>query len=658
MRFFARLSVVSIVLSSFALVGIGGLVTQAAATPPTGVTYYVNATQDFATAYPLASPQVYATDCASSTNTDCGIDDAIEAFDHDTITGSTDTILFASGSNIFQVTNPTSIFNNDGVILSIDGNGPDATTVTGDDVNTVFDVSEANDSISGLTITGGNNSGGVYVGPMGGVGTTLHDDTISNNPGGAVYLNYDSALSMTDDTVSDNVAAYGGSGGGVFVSGDAYTVSITNDTFFDNPAASDGGLDNAGTNTTMTNDTFFDSEIINRGTIAIENSILDSPTSCSVSGAGSISDGGYNVESDDSCGLGVTSIVGNTTIGLAASLAANGSSGPQTLAIGPSSSAFNEVPVADCTVGTDERGVSRPGIAGENCDAGAYEFASASALQIVGVQVARQNIYVATLNVPSGTPAPSESVVISDSAGNSCSAPLTVSAATSYSGGCEIGGEVAGETVTATYNASHGDPNYVAITSNTVNAQTESGQVGEPAPPSLTTQVIAFPALDGRRWGSAPFSITALASSGLNLSFASTTPEVCGISGATVSILDTGICTLVATQDGNTQYQAATPVTRSFSVIPIAPGSPSIRVTSRAKGSLQISLASPVDTGGRSITTYQYSLDGRGWTKIAMTSGSFVIAKLSSKTTYSVRLRAINDVGAGSPSLATRVKVD
>jgi hypothetical protein len=651
MRFFARFSMVSIVLSSFALVGVGGLAADAGAST-TGVTYYVNAATDYA----LANGSGYAADCAIPGNNDCGIDDAIKAYDNDATRGDADVIVFTPNLTIFQVNNPTSIFNNSGVTLSIEGNGPDATTVSGNNVNTVFTVTGSIDSISGLTITGGNNGGGVNIGTMGGT-TTLNDDTISNNPGRAVFLNYDSGLSMTDDTISNNVAGYGGSGGGVYISGDSYTVTMTNDTFFDNPAASDGGVHNGGGFTTMTNDTFFDSEIVNQGDITIENSILDSPTSCSNSTYSSITDDGYNVESDNTCGL-TSSLVNSGSIGLATSLAANGASGLQTLAIEPNSSAFNEVPVANCTVRTDERGVTRPGIAGENCDAGAYEFASVSALQVVGVQVAGENIYVATLNVLSGAPAPSESVVIADSAGHSCSASLTLSAATSYSGGCEIGGEVAGQTVTATYNASHGDPNYVATTSNTVNAQTESAQVVEPTTPSLTTQVIAFPALASRRWGSAPFSVLALASSNLSLSFASTTPEVCGISGTSVSILDTGTCTLVATQDGDTQYQAAAPVTRSFSVIPIAPGSPSIRVTSRQKGNLQISLASPVDTGGSNITTYQYSLDGRGWTKIAMTSGAFVMVKLPSKTTYSVRLRALNGVSAGSPSRAVQVKVE
>jgi hypothetical protein len=84
-------------------------------------------------------------------------------------------------------------------------------------------------------------------------------------------------------------------------------------------------------------------------------------------------DGGDNVSDDSGCfaATGTTSISDSATIGLAP-LAANGSSGPQTMAIDAASSAHHLVPT--CT-GTDERGLARPGFGGAaNCDAGAYEL--------------------------------------------------------------------------------------------------------------------------------------------------------------------------------------------------------------------------------------------------------------------------------------------
>jgi hypothetical protein len=87
-------------------------------------------------------------------------------------------------------------------------------------------------------------------------------------------------------------------------------------------------------------------------------------------------DAGYNVASDDSCALGSTSRanVGDAAIGLGP-LAANGSAGPQTQAIGPSSAAYQLVPAGSALCpAADERGLPRPGSGTTACDAGAYEY--------------------------------------------------------------------------------------------------------------------------------------------------------------------------------------------------------------------------------------------------------------------------------------------
>ena len=58
---------------------------------------------------------------------------------------------------------------------------------------------------------------------------------------------------------------------------------------------------------------------------------------------GVVTDGGYNVESDDSCGFGSSDVINSPSINLSGTLAANNSSAPETLSIGPGSSAFEEV---------------------------------------------------------------------------------------------------------------------------------------------------------------------------------------------------------------------------------------------------------------------------------------------------------------------------
>jgi len=80
-----------------------------------------------------------------------------------------------------------------------------------------------------------------------------------------------------------------------------------------------------------------------------------------------------------------------------------------------------------------------------------------------------------------------------------------------------------------------------------------------------TPQTITFNSIGAQTVGT-PLILTAAASSGLTVSYASTTTSVCTVSGATASFVASGSCSITASQSGNTTYAAATPVTESFSV--------------------------------------------------------------------------------------------
>ena len=82
------------------------------------------------------------------------------------------------------------------------------------------------------------------------------------------------------------------------------------------------------------------------------------------------------------------------------------------------------------------------------------------------------------------------------------------------------------------------------------------------------SQTIAFAPLANVIFGSAPFTIAATATSGLPVNFSSTTASVCAISGATVTVLAAGACSIVANQAGNASYAAATPAVQRFAVNP------------------------------------------------------------------------------------------
>jgi hypothetical protein len=103
--------------------------------------------------------------------------------------------------------------------------------------------------------------------------------------------------------------------------------------------------------------------------------------------------------------------------------------------------------------------------------------------------------------------------------------------------------------------------------------QPGDGVTYAPAPPVMqmfsiaaaqVPQTISFPVVPSHTMGTAPFTVTVSASSGLPVVLASRTTGVCVTSGTTVTSVAAGTCTLQASQSGNSSYLAATPVVQSF----------------------------------------------------------------------------------------------
>jgi hypothetical protein len=98
-----------------------------------------------------------------------------------------------------------------------------------------------------------------------------------------------------------------------------------------------------------------------------------------------------------------------------------------------------------------------------------------------------------------------------------------------------------------------------------------SGGAGESVTFSLTnsggsSQSISFGVLASKFYGAPPFGLNATASSGLAVSFASMTTATCTVSGAMVSLVAVGTCTIRASQSGNAAYTAASTVDQSFAI--------------------------------------------------------------------------------------------
>ena len=82
---------------------------------------------------------------------------------------------------------------------------------------------------------------------------------------------------------------------------------------------------------------------------------------------------------------------------------------------------------------------------------------------------------------------------------------------------------------------------------------------------TLLSQTITFGSIATQTVG-VPLTLTATASSGLPVSYTSSTTSVCTVSGSTATFLAAGTCSITASQTGNSTYAAAAPVTQSFSV--------------------------------------------------------------------------------------------
>ncbi len=85
-------------------------------------------------------------------------------------------------------------------------------------------------------------------------------------------------------------------------------------------------------------------------------------------------------------------------------------------------------------------------------------------------------------------------------------------------------------------------------------------------------QTITFAALPDRVLGDADFLVAATSSSGLVVTFSSTTTSVCTVTDFTVHLAAVGSCTIKADQAGNGQYLPAPSVSQSFNVAPAASG--------------------------------------------------------------------------------------
>jgi hypothetical protein len=272
-------------------------------------------------------------------------------------------------------------------------------------------------TVSGNAVHDGGQGGGIYNnGTLKVLNSTLSDNDDFFGQGAGIYNNgslkvLNSAFSgnsaiednggaivnigvatVTDSTLSSNSATDGGWGGAIYNEG---TLTVVNSTLSSNSTTDNegngrgGAIYNGGGTVAMSFSTLSGNSanegggIFNSATLMLKSTLLAGQTSggnCYDSQIGDPSSQGYNLADDSTCSFLSQSgdQNNNTNAGLSPSGLQNNGGHTQTIALLPTSSAANAIPVTACTdtfgsrVNADQRGVRRP--QGPGCDIGAYEL--------------------------------------------------------------------------------------------------------------------------------------------------------------------------------------------------------------------------------------------------------------------------------------------
>ena len=153
------------------------------------------------------------------------------------------------------------------------------------------------------------------------------------------------------------------------------------------------------------------------------------------------------------------------------------------------------------------------------------------------------------------------------------------------------------------------------------------------------SQTLTFTQPSSMTYGDADQALSFSVDTGLTVAIASTTASVCTIVSNKIHIVTAGTCTVTANQSGNTNYNAATQVSRS---ITIARATSTISVTGMTSYAYTGSAQGPsTNTKSGSVGTVTYSYQGTGSTLYSATAtkptnvGSYtVIATLAEDSYY------------------------
>ena len=305
----------------------------------------------------------------------------------DLAAGGTYTLTCAGGGELFHANTP--------LILSTPSGAP--ATIRQICANSrVLGEGTGPLTLNNVIITGGTQVPGNGGGVIASGAVTVTNSTISGNTaagsGGGIATNA-GAVTVTNSTISGNTATTG-SGGGIDAAG---SVTLTNSTISANTAATSGGGVFAVGSVTLVYATVVQNSAPATTGANVDASGLTSFGSVVAQARGggancdlvSTTSNGFNFSDDASAGVSchfnaATDRVGASNDPMLGALGANG--GPtNTMVPNPGSPLIDAIPNASCTsdgasgISTDQRGFTRPQVAGGLCDIGAVEVQPALA---------------------------------------------------------------------------------------------------------------------------------------------------------------------------------------------------------------------------------------------------------------------------------------
>ncbi len=197
------------------------------------------------------------------------------------------------------------------------------------------------------------------------------------------------------------------------------------------------------------------------------------------------------------------------------------------------------------------------------------------------------------------------------------------------------------------------------------------GQLGNASSTNrqLPTPIAAGQAIDfvaGTPVTGATSTLAATASSGLAVVYQSFTPDVCTVSGSTLTVLSGKArhwCGVLARQaggagTGGAYFAAASAQSRLMLVAAVVPGVPTSVTATAGNAQATVVWTAPTDDGGSALTGYTVTAVQDGTKTCAVTTGSprpttCTVTGLANGTAYTFTVKATNAVGNSVPSAAS-----